>query len=240
MVLLLAGALVLQFRLRRYVPAAYWLVVVLVSIVGTLLTDKLTDDLGVPLEVTTLAFALALAITFAFWHKAERTLSIRTIYTPRREAFYWTAVLATFALGTAAGDLLLESLREALGEMPSLDDPSVLVPAHPQAALLLSAGFFALVIALSALGHLVFRLNAVLMFWVAYVFTRPLGANLGDYLSLDPDEGGLGLGPQLTSALFLAAILACIVYLTVTKKDTSPDPHFIVETQGEADRHAKG
>ena len=229
--LLLVGALVMQFRFRKYVPAVYWLVVVLVSIVGTLITDKLTDDYGVPLEVTTLVFAMVLAVVFGAWYWVEKTLSIRTITTPRREGFYWAAILATFALGTAAGDLLLETLGDAFGIVPGPGGEDF--SAHPQAALLLSAGLFAAVIGLAAIGHLLLRWNAVLMFWVAYIFTRPLGANLGDFLSLDHAPGGIGLGSTVTSLLFLALILACIVYLTATRKDATPDPHFVVETKGE-------
>lgn len=234
---LLVAALVLQFRFRKYVPTIYWIVVVLVSIVGTLITDKLTDDYAVPLEATTIAFGVLLAATFAFWFWIEKTLSIRTIYTPRREAFYWTAILATFALGTAAGDLLLETLGDAFGVIPATTPGAEDLSAHPQAALLISAGLFAAVIGIAALGHLAFKWNAVLMFWIAYIFTRPLGANVGDLLSLDPDQGGIGLGPAVTSAIFLALIVACIAFLTVTKKDARPDPHFIVETQAEHAAH---
>ena len=108
---LLVVALVLQFRARRYVPSIYWLSVVLISVVGTLITDNLTDNLGVPLAATTVVFAVALAATFAAWYARERTLSIHSITTTRREAFYWLAILFTFALGTAAGDLVAESLN---------------------------------------------------------------------------------------------------------------------------------
>jgi uncharacterized membrane-anchored protein len=198
---LLVIALVVQFRARRYVPGLYWLVVVLISVAGTLITDNLTDGLGVPLALTTVVFAVALAITFAVWYSSERTLSIHSIVTSRREAWYWLAILFTFALGTAAGDLVAETF--SLGY-------------------LVSAVIFGGVIALVAVAHYVFRLNAVLSFWIAYILTRPLGASIGDYLSQAPADGGLGLGTTGTSALFLIAILALVSYLTVSKKDLLP------------------
>jgi uncharacterized membrane-anchored protein len=198
---LLIVVLFFQFRLPRYVPSVYWLAVVLISIVGTLITDNLVDNFGVPLQTTTIAFAIALAITFAVWYASERTLSIHTIYTRRREAFYWAAVLFTFALGTAAGDLAAEKL--SLGYW-------------------LAAVVFAGMIAAIAFGHFVLKLNAVFAFWAAYILTRPLGASLGDGLSQPPDAGGLGLGTVGTSAIFLATILALVVYLQRTRVDETP------------------
>src|SRR5882672_6395790 len=159
---LLVAVLIFQFRASRYVPVVYWLVVVVLSIVGTLVTDNLTDKYNVALETTTVVFAVALAAAFATWYLAERTLSIHSIYTPRREAFYWLAILFTFALGTAAGDLIAERFR--LGY-------------------LLSAIIFGAVIAAVAVAYWRFKLNPVLTFWVAYVLTRPLGASIGDYLA---------------------------------------------------------
>src|SRR5881394_2564393 len=158
---LLLATLLFQFRSRKYVPGIYWLGVVLISIVGTQITDNLTDNLGVSLVISTIAFALALALAFATWFASERTLSIHTIFTTRREAFYWLAVLFTFALGTAAGDLTAERL--------SLGYP-------------LSAVMFAGIIAAVAGAHNRFNLNAVGAFWAAYILTRPLGASLGDFL----------------------------------------------------------
>src|SRR4051812_38011756 len=137
---LLIVVLVAQFRLRRYVAGVYWLGIVLISVVGTQITDNLTDNLGVSLVITTIAFSIALAVVFAVWYWSERTLSIHTIYTTRREAFYWLAVLFTFALGTAAGDLTAERL--SLGY-------------------LVSALLFGGVIALVALAHYRFALNAI-------------------------------------------------------------------------------
>jgi uncharacterized membrane-anchored protein len=199
---LLIIVLVIQFRCRRYIPGVYWLAVVLLSIFGTLITDNLTDNLNVPLINAALIFAAALAITFWAWYAMEKTLSIHSIYTTRREAFYWLAILFTFALGTAAGDLLAEKLK--LGY-------------------LVSALIFAAMIAVVTIAHLRFRLNAVLAFWIAYVLTRPLGASLGDYLSQSRDDGGLGLGPVITSVIFLVAILGTVIYLAVTKKDVTQD-----------------
>jgi uncharacterized membrane-anchored protein len=199
---LLIVVLFFQFRGRKYVPAVYWLAVVLISIVGTLITDNLVDNMGIALETTTIAFSIALAATFAAWYASERTLSIHTIFTTRREAFYWLAILFTFALGTAAGDLTAE--RFALGY-----DVSALI--------------FAGLIAIVAIARYRFKLNAVLAFWIAYILTRPLGASIGDYLSQPVPDGGLGLGTTGTSALFLATILGLVTYLTVTRRD-QPKP----------------
>jgi len=197
---LLITTLVVQFKARRYVPALYWFAVVLLSVVGTLITDNLTDNFGIALTTTTAVFAVALAATFAAWYASEETLSIHTIVTTRREGFYWLAILFTFALGTAAGDLTAERLN--LGY-------------------LLSALMFGALIAVVAVAHLRFKLNAVLAFWVAYILTRPLGASLGDYLSQPRANGGLGLGTIGTSALFLATILGLVIYLTVTRRDVA-------------------
>jgi uncharacterized membrane-anchored protein len=192
----------IQFRTPRYVPGVYWLTVVLISVVGTLVTDNLTDGLGVSLTTSTIVFAVALALTFLAWYASERTLSIHTIVTSRREAFYWLAILFTFALGTAAGDLVDEQF--GLGYWTT--------------ALLVAA-----IIAAITVGHLVFRAGAVLSFWAAYVLTRPLGASLGDGFSQAKTDGGLGLGTTVTSAGFLVVILAVVSYLAVTRRDqTTP------------------
>ncbi len=196
-VVLIAG-LIWQFSLRRYVPGVYWLAVVLISIVGTLITDNLTDSFGVSLLVSTVVFAIALAVTFAIWYASERTLSIHTIVTRRREGFYWLAVLFTFALGTAAGDLVAE--RFSVG--------------YWQSAVLFGAG----IVVVYAL-HRTVGMNAILAFWLAYILTRPLGASIGDFLSQPRADGGLGLGTTVTSALFLLTILVVVVFLTVTRLD---------------------
>ena len=201
MTALLAGVLYAQFRAPRYVPGLYWSVVVLISVVGTLLTDNLTDNIGLSLLVTTPIFAVLLATTFAAWYRREGTLSIHSIVTSRREAWYWLVVLLTFALGTAAGDLIAERLSLGFG-------PSILL--------------FAALIALVTAARFVGGLDAVLSFWLAYILTRPLGASIGDYLSADPAEGGRGLGTLGTSLVFLAVILALVVYLSVRKVDVIP------------------
>lgn len=197
---LLAAVLVLQLRARRYLPPTYWTAVVLISIVGTLITDYLVDTAGVTLPVTTTLFAVLLAATFVAWYASERTLSIHTITTSRREAFYWLTILFTFALGTAAGDLLAERLN--LGYA-------------------LSAVVFAAAIALIHLAHRAIGLGPITAFWAAYVLTRPLGASIGDYLSQPVRDGGLGLGTVTTSVIFLAAILALVGYLTVSRRDAT-------------------
>jgi uncharacterized membrane-anchored protein len=200
---LLAVVLVVQFRAPRYIPGIYWVTVVLVSIVGTLITDNLSDNYNVPLNVTTVVFAVALAIAFTAWYATERTLSIHTIFTRRREGFYWLAILLTFALGTAAGDLTAEKLNLGYG-----------------VSLLLFGGLIAAV----CVARFGFRLNSIACFWVAYVLTRPLGASLGDLLSQPRDGGGLGLGTTVTSGIFLSAILGLVAYLTVTKADVGAEP----------------
>jgi len=193
----LIAVLVAQFRSRRYVPGIYWLAVVLVSVVGTLISDNLVEN-GVTLETTTIAFGACLIAVFAAWYWSERTLSVHTIVTTKREAFYWLTILFTFALGTSAGDLLSEKLE--LGYLTAL-------------------GIFAAAIAVIAVLHFGLKLNAILSFWLAYILTRPLGASIGDYLASPSEEGGLGLGTNLTSIIFLSTILALVVFLAVTKRD---------------------
>ncbi|MDN3562917.1 hypothetical protein ACFQY5_22640 [Paeniroseomonas aquatica] len=194
---LLAGVLALQLRTRRYVPWVYWLTTVLVSVVGTLVTDNMVDNLGVTLPMATAIFAVALSATFAAWYASERTLSIHSIHTTRREVFYWAAILFTFALGTAAGDLAAEGL---------------------QIGYAWSAVIFAGLIAAVTAAHFGLKANAILAFWIAYILTRPLGASLGDLLSQPADAGGLGLGTVVTSGLFLAVILALVVWLTANRR----------------------
>jgi len=206
---LLIVVLFFQFRAKKYVPSVYWLAVVLLSVVGTLITDNLTDNFGVSLVTTTTIFAVALALVFAVWYASEKTLSIHSIVTTKREFFYWLTILFTFALGTASGDLIAEHF--SIGYLPS-------------------ALIFAGAIALITIAHYVVRgvlalehrhqsTNAVLAFWLAYILTRPLGASIGDYLSQTHDDGGLGLGTTTTSVIFLVAILGLVIYLTTTKRD---------------------
>src|SRR2546421_1590009 len=209
---LLIAVLAFQFRARRYVAGVYWTGIVLISVVGTQITDNLHDNHGVALTVETPLFGGLLAIAFLGWWLSERTLSIHTIYTTRREAFSWLVVLFTVALGTAAGDLISE--RYSLGYTW---------------ALLLFVGAIAVVAAL----HFGRRMNAVLAFWLAYILTRPLGASIGDLLSSARKDGGLGLGTTVTSFVFLGAILVVVTFLTITKRDVTeieaesqrPEPH---------------
>ena len=191
---ILVAALVWQFVQKRYVPAPYWASVVLISIVGTLITDNMVDNFHVPLLVTTIVFTVALSATFILWFQREKTLSIHSVFTDRREAFYWLAILFTFALGTAAGDLVAEQF--ALGY--------------------LAAGIlFGMIIASLSLGYFFLKLDPILGFWLVYILTRPLGASFGDLLSQPRQYGGLGLGTIITSALFLTAIVGIVVYMTV-------------------------
>ena len=188
MAALLVAALLVQLRTRRYTPWIYWLTVVLVSVVGTQITDLLTDGLGVSLYLSTAVFSVALIAIFFTWHRIEHTLSIHDIVTPRRELFYWAAILCTFALGTAAGDLATEALGMGFGW-------GVVV-------------FGALI----AISYAAWRMggDAVLTFWVGYILTRPFGASLGDLLTQARVDGGLGMGTLWTSALFLTVIVLLV------------------------------
>lgn len=196
--------LAVQLRLKRYVPFPYWLTVVVVSVTGTLYTDILTDQLNVPLWISSAVFSVLLAVVFGTWWLRERTLSIHSVTTLPRESFYWLAVLVTFALGTATGDWTLE-----------------LTGWSPGASVLLPLGLIAAITALWRFGA-----NPVLSFWLAYILTRPLGANIGDWLAspkvAQPGEPtGLALGTFTTSLIFLGLILATVVYLTVTRSDVT-------------------
>src|SRR3954470_23864185 len=196
---LLAALLAVQFRLRRYVPVAYWSVVVVISVFGTLITDNMTDHYKVALTTSTPIFAAILAVVFAVWWSFERTLSIHTIFTTRREGFYWLAILFTFALGTAAGDLTAEKFSLGYG---------------------VSIAIFGGIIALVTFAHYALKLNAVLSFWLAYIMTRPLGASIGDFMSQHSHRyGGLGLGTTGTSYIFLGCIFALVAYLSISKRD---------------------
>ena len=206
----LVVVLVAQFKVKKYIPGLYWLSVVLLSIVGTLITDNMSDNFGVSLITSTITFAVALAVTFGVWYRSEKTLSIHAVTTTKREAFYWLAILFTFALGTAAGDLIAE---------------------HYNLGYPLSVVLFGGLIAVVAGAHYGFRAylgehhrrltsNAVLAFWIAYILTRPFGASIGDLLSQPKDSGGLGFGTTNTSLIFLSLIAVLVIYLSVTRKDT--------------------
>jgi uncharacterized membrane-anchored protein len=203
MVVLLVVVLAIQFRQTRYVPWIYWLVVVFLSIVGTLLTDNLSDNFGVSLYASTAAFLAALIATFVLWYRSEHTLSIHDITSRRRESFYWSAILFTFALGTAAGDLVSEQL--ALG--------------YVVAGAIFGGGIAAITIAYYA-GIL----GPVVAFWMAYILTRPLGASIGDYLTQLPKDGGLGFSTMQVSGVFLVIIVGLVIYLTVSGRDQVEAP----------------
>jgi uncharacterized membrane-anchored protein len=194
-------ALIFQFKSTKYVPSLYWIVVVLISVAGTLFTDNLTDNLNVSLITSSVIFSIILAMVFFIWHKTEASLAIHSIYTPRRESFYWSAILFTFALGTATGDLFAERLGLGYG---------------------VSLIIFATIILIIALAWSRNILNPVFAFWAIYVITRPLGASIGDLLSQSKEDGGIGLGTTMTSAIFLAIILGLVVYLTRSRKDAIP------------------
>ena len=186
-----------QFRLKRYVPVSYWVVVVLMSVTGTLITDRLVDELGVSLVTINIIFSTILAAVFGYWYTSEKTLAMHSVDTPKRELFYWAAILVTFALGTATGDLLAESLKLGYAR-------SVLV--------------FGAAIALIAASYFYLKMNAVLAFWLAYILTRPLGASIGDLLSQPAKNGGYGLGTVGTSIIFLCIITSLIIYLSFKQK----------------------
>ena len=198
MAAILVVALVAQFAQKRYVPWAYWLTVVLISIVGTLVTDNLTDNFGVPLVTSTILFSGLLLATFGVWYASERTLSIHAVFTTRREVFYWLAILFTFALGTAAGDLVAE---------------------HFELGYLTTGLIFAGVIGAIALAYYFLKIDGVLAFWLVYILTRPLGASFGDLLSQPLEYGGLGMGTVLTSGIFLLCIFSIVVFMTIKQDD---------------------
>ena len=199
---LLIIALFFQFAVKKYIPVIYWITVVFISVFGTLVTDNLTDKMAVPLETSTIIFSILLLLTFVLWYAKEKTLSIHSIYTKRREVFYWLTILFTFALGTASGDLMAESL--GLGYLVT--------------GIIVAAVIVAVVIARQ------FKLNSVLSFWIIYIMTRPLGASIGDLLSQPTKFGGLGLGATVTSAIFLVGILAIVLYFTFSKRDVVKNP----------------
>ena len=205
--LIMAAALILflvvQLRQSRYVPWIYWVVVVFLSVVGTLITDNLSDNFGVSLFVSTALFATSLIMTFVLWYRSEHTLSIHDITTRRRESYYWAAILFTFALGTAAGDLVAEQL--GLGYLTA-------------------GAIFGGLIALITLGFYAFRLNAVLAFWLAYILTRPLGASIGDGLTQPRSAGGLGLSTMQVSGAFLVIIVALVIYLSSQERSVRDRP----------------
>jgi uncharacterized membrane-anchored protein len=193
-----AAAIAIQFSMRRYVAWAYWLAVVMVGVFGTMVADVLHVALGVPYELSASAFAVVLALNFIVWRRVEGTLSIHSIDSARREVFYWIAVIATFALGTALGDLTAVDIH--LGYF-------------------LSAIVFAVAIAIPAIGYVTGIFNSVFAFWFAYVLTRPLGASVADWLGKPRSVGGLGVGNGLVSLVLTLVIAGLVVYLSISKMD---------------------
>ena len=194
---LLLISLIVQIRTKRYVPTVYWIAVLFISVVGTLISDNLVDNLGVSLATTTIIFASALVAVFVFWYRVERTLSVHTIDTPRRELFYWAAILFTFSLGTSGGDLLSERL--GLGYAVAL-------------------GVFAAGIAIVYALYRFRLIDGVLAFWAAYILTRPLGASAGDLLTADADEGGLAINRVVVSAIILVVVIGLVALLTARER----------------------
>lgn len=191
-------AIILQFWAKKYIPWIYWLTVTMVAIFGTMAADVVHIVLGVPYIVSTISFSILLAVVFLVWLKTEKTLSIHSIYTFRREFFYWLTVIVTFALGTAAGDMTAATFGWGY---------------------LLSALFFGVLFILPGIGYKFFRLNAIAAFWFAYVTTRPLGASVADWLGRTKELGGVGLGTGQTSIVLGILIVIFVIYLTMSKID---------------------
>ena len=196
----LAVLLAAQLLLTKYIPSVYWATIVAVSTVGTLITDNMHTNFGWQNWQLTILFGVVLIAVFAIWWAQEKTLSIKTINTRKREGYYWVAVLATFAMGTAAGDIFLDDLG-----FPLLESTFI---------------FLAVIVVIAALWRIKV-LGQVFGFWTIYILTRPLGASFGDYLSLSKDEApdALGLGAQNVTLVFLGLIVALVVYLSITKRD---------------------
>jgi uncharacterized membrane-anchored protein len=192
-----AAALVTQLRCRRYSTWAYWITVAMVGIFGTMAAD-IMHGIGLTLPMSTALYATVLCGVFIGWYRFEKTLSIHSIYTRRRELFYWGAVLATFALGTAAGDLTASTFR--LGYLAS-------------------AILFVIVIAVPTVGYWKFRMNSVLAFWFAYVITRPVGASFADWMAAPVRRSGLGWGTTWVGGVLAFAVLGCIVFMARTGRD---------------------
>jgi uncharacterized membrane-anchored protein len=195
-------ALILQFAVRRYIAWIYWLTAIMVAIFGTMAADSLHVGLGVPYIASATGFLVALAIIFVLWYVSEKTLSVHSITTRRREVFYWATVMATFALGTAVGDLTATNLN--LGYLTS-------------------GLMFAVLIAIPALGYKLLGWNEIFSFWFAYILTRPLGASFSDWMGRTRPEGGIGFGTG-NASLVLTIIIACLVgYMTITHKDVKSE-----------------
>jgi uncharacterized membrane-anchored protein len=195
-------ALILQFSVRRYVAWIYWLTAIMVAIFGTMAADVLHIVFHIPYVTSTAFFMIALAIIFAVWYKSEKTLSIHSIYTRRRELFYWATVMATFALGTATGDMTASTMH--LGYFSS-------------------GVLFTVLIALPALAFWLLHLNGITAFWLSYILTRPLGASFADWMGKLPSQGGLGWGDGIVSLGLTILIVGFVSYLTITHKDSKSE-----------------
>lgn len=191
-------AIIIQLWTKKYIPWIYWLTVTMVAIFGTMAADVVHIALGVPYLVSTICFAIALAVIFFVWYNVEKTLSIHSIFTLRRELFYWATVITTFALGTAAGDMTAITLK--LGYL----DSGVL---------------FAVLFALPLIAYKLFKANEILTFWFAYIVTRPLGASFADWFGKPTDAGGIGFGAGKISIVLATLIIICVYYLTISHKD---------------------
>jgi uncharacterized membrane-anchored protein len=208
----LVAALILQFAVRRYIAWIYWLAALMVAIFGTMAADVFNrglasvlhtgNNLSTPYLVSTIFFAVALAVIFAVWYATEKTLSIHSIYTFRREFFYWTTVITTFALGTAAGDMAATTLH--LGYLAS-------------------GILFAVLIAVPVLGYRLIGLNGIFAFWFAYILTRPIGASFADWMGKPVSSGGLGIEMGLVCLCLAILIVGFVGYLTATRKDSIKD-----------------
>jgi len=194
----LIASLILQFSVRRYVAWIYWLTVIMVSIFGTMAADVMHVGLGIPYLVSTTFFVITLVIIFSTWYASEKTLSIHSIYTCHREAFYWATILATFALGTAAGDMTAITMH--LGYF-------------------FSGVLFALLFATPVIAYWLFGLNEICTYWFAYIITRPLGASFADWMGVDHNRGGLGLGTGSVSLGLTLIIIVLVCYIAITQKD---------------------
>lgn len=195
---ILVAALALQFAVSKYVAWVYWLAALAVSVAGTMGADVMHVGLGVPYFASAIFYAVVLTVIFLAWHKSEKTLSIHSIYTRKREMFYWAAVLATFALGTATGDLTAYTMN--LGYFTS-------------------GVLFAIVFTAPAVAYWLFNLNAIFAFWFAYIMTRPFGASFADWAAKPHSFGGLGHGDGPVSLTLTILIVAFVGYLSVTRKD---------------------
>jgi uncharacterized membrane-anchored protein len=205
----LAIAMALELLVRRYVPAIYWLAVAMVAVFGTMGADVVHIGLGIPYVVSTMFFSLCLAVIFCTWYLTERTLSIHSIYTPRRELFYWATVMATFALGTAAGDMTASTM--GLGYFTS-------------------GVMFGILFVLPAVGYRLIRLNPILAFWIAYVLTRPFGASFADWAGKAKTLSGLGLGTGYVSVVLAVVIVILVGYLTISHKNPEREQPLPAET----------